>query len=756
MTELFLTLLNMSIAAGWLIIAAVLLRPLLKRSPRAIKCVIWALVGIRLVCPLTLESALSLIPSAETISPDILYSTEPEIHSGISALNSAVNPAVSEVLAPDAAASATPAQVIAFAASVVWLAGMAALLVYAAVSSLRLHRRVKTAVRLRENLYQSENISSPFILGAFRPRVYIPFGLDGRELDCVIAHETAHIRRRDHLWKPLGFLLLTVYWFNPLIWLAYCLLCRDIELACDERVIKNFTAEEKKTYSATLLAFSTPRRMISACPLAFGEIGAGERIKSVLNYKKPALWIILAAGTAVAVLAVCFLTNPKTEPSAEDLTPFGYSYRVTEILYDAPVFSFTYTPQTAPQYRLDESGTLFTSGEITSEEQSLEWRTVGTATETVLDEASFDDCFISADGVSGWRNELTPADLRKDNLASWQIIPRNDGELYCLLMQSDGTLYLACGHRYEDNHDMFRWLFRLEPSDGEAPPEVTSSPIAAVETADVPAVSNAPAALPEGKTLVSVACLYMNPLSSFAPIGGDSGCTYLIEADSFTIKNRAADSSATVTPVKWSWEPFPFSDDEWNELFSPLDGGSLLDGYSEILYQPISEDRFILSTDGELQLVETYSNRNLGRYVWSIYTLVPQERFGSARWNFNPLLSSGYPAFHFDVDLPFDSVTVFTATGELVDGEDRNVRSDSFDIPTGKNGFYWSPFLENGGTLMSAEIQLFASDGSCAATVYISGEPSADDEYVTVYSASLVGKGLKLEQSENGGIIKQQ
>ena len=352
MEAVFIKLLNMSIAASWLILAVVLLRTILNKAPKSIRRILWALVGIRLVLPFSPESFLSLIPSAETVSPNILYAEIPTIHSGISVLNQTVNPIISESLAPNVVANVNPMQVVAYIASVVWIIGMIALMLYSVISYVRLRRRVADAVILRDNFWQSEKVASPFVLGLFRPRIYLPFGMDDESLAYVVAHEKAHIKHRDHWIKPIGFLLLTIYWFNPLIWLAYILLCRDIELACDERVVKQMSADDKKAYSKALLTCSVDRRSIAACPLAFGEVGVKQRIKNVLNYKKPAFWIIIAALASCVVVAVCFLTNPKTgEDPAKvvgeyDISSLGGSfvasenpaYEIGRNAYGMPVF----------------------------------------------------------------------------------------------------------------------------------------------------------------------------------------------------------------------------------------------------------------------------------------------------------------------------------------------------------------------------------------------------------------------------------
>ena len=318
MTDIFLGFLNRSLAAGILILAVVLVRLVFKKAPRWLLCALWALAAVRLVCPVSIESVLSLIPSAEPVQPEIIVSAQPAITSGIPAVDAIVNPPLAAAFTPSPAQSANPLQIWTFLAACVWLAGIAALLLYAAVSALRLRLRVRTAVRLEGKVYQSEFVSSPFILGVIRPRIYLPFGLEAGAQAMVLAHERAHLRRGDQLWKPLGYLILAAYWFNPLCWLAYILFCRDVEAACDEKVVRELGEGCKAAYSRALLACSVPRKLITACPLAFGETGVKSRIKSVLNYKKPTFWLVLAAVLASVAVAVCFLTDPKREDPAQN------------------------------------------------------------------------------------------------------------------------------------------------------------------------------------------------------------------------------------------------------------------------------------------------------------------------------------------------------------------------------------------------------------------------------------------------------
>ena len=319
MNDIFLKIVNMSLSAGWVVLAVLLLRVLFKKAPKWITVLLWGIVAIRLICPFSIESVLSLIPSAETVSPDIMMDPIPSIDTGVPIINEVVNPLIGGSFTPDPGASANPLQIWIPLFAIVWIAGMVGMALYTVVSCLRVKRRICTAIRLRDNIYQSETVVSPFVFGVFNPKIYLPLLMNEQEQAHVIAHEQAHICRKDHWWKPFGFVLLAVHWFNPLLWLGYVLLCRDIELACDEKVVKAFDDEQKADYSQALLSCSVSRRVIAACPIAFGEVGVKDRVKSVLNYKKPAFWIIAVSVVIGAVAAVCFLTNPISSRKTEML-----------------------------------------------------------------------------------------------------------------------------------------------------------------------------------------------------------------------------------------------------------------------------------------------------------------------------------------------------------------------------------------------------------------------------------------------------
>lgn len=322
MADLFNEILNMSINASWLILAVILMRLIFSKAPKWIRGIMWAMVGIKLLIPFSLETALSLLPSAKTIPQEIIHSHNPDNIGGTEILGYIGNNPVSyslsiqngslifnEYCAPDAV-TVNPLLIIMTVSSVLWIIGLAALLIYTVISTLRLKNKISTAVLLRDNIYQSEAVDSPFIFGIIKPKIYIPFTLSQDTLQYVEAHENAHMKRFDHVTKLIGFIILCLHWFNPFVWLAYSLFCKDIELACDEKVIRNMEIEKRKEYATAILDCGISRRRIAAYPLAFGETSIKSRIKNALSYKKPTLWVIIVAVIACIGVGIGFMTNP--------------------------------------------------------------------------------------------------------------------------------------------------------------------------------------------------------------------------------------------------------------------------------------------------------------------------------------------------------------------------------------------------------------------------------------------------------------
>lgn len=330
MGDIFLDFLNISITASWLILAILLFRLIFRKTPKWVICLLWGMVAIRLVCPFSVESVFSVVPSTEfvkttTIVSGGLQNYIPSIDSSLPIVENTINPMLSESFAYDLSDSVAPVQVVTYVAGIIWICGIVVLLLYAVISRIRILLLIREAICLKGNVYECDGVSAPFILGVIKPKIYLPSGVDENNREYIIAHEKAHLARKDYWWKPFGFLLYTVYWFNPICLVAYILLCRDIEIACDEKVIKNLVFEEKKAYSRVLVACGQQRKIVMACPLAFGEVGVKERVKTVLNYKKPAFWLVVTAVAVSLLIAVCFLTNPPGEHPGKEMIPAGNS-----------------------------------------------------------------------------------------------------------------------------------------------------------------------------------------------------------------------------------------------------------------------------------------------------------------------------------------------------------------------------------------------------------------------------------------------
>lgn len=471
MSSLFLTILNRSISAGWVVLAVVLFRLILKKAPRWVNVLLWGMVAVRLVCPITLESMFSLIPSTRTIPEEVISGPSFEVQTGVSAMDNRINDYLDDRYLEGVTVPTNNGNRVMTVLSVIWLVGMVVMIGYTAFSYFRLRRQIDTAVLLRDNIFQSEAVSSPFVLGILRPRIYLPFQIGEQDLEHVVSHEKAHICRKDHWWKPLGFLLLIIHWFHPLLWLAYVLLCRDIELACDEKVIKNLSQEEKAGYTQALLACSVSNgishQRILACPLAFGEVGVKERVTSVLNYKRPGLWMILLAVLACVILAVCFLTNPK-ENLLHAPEPFCHSYRVSEVLYSDPQVSYNYganTPcyQFTSDYGMFETENVLTDGIIVDGWAQRQ----GAFKEFKITYENFEYYFVTDGGSrSDWSK------LRENIDTAWKLDTENHGKtlFFYLIYTKEKEVYLAIGGNIGDEvvtglKTRIGWLFQLERMD---------------------------------------------------------------------------------------------------------------------------------------------------------------------------------------------------------------------------------------------------------------------------------------------------
>ncbi|NBH14434.1 hypothetical protein D3Z36_09655 [Lachnospiraceae bacterium] len=462
MEYIFISILNMSISAGWLILAVMLLRLVLRKIAKNLCCILWALVGIRLICPWLPQTVFSLIPSAWTVRPDIVYQQEPAIYSGIPLLNQVVNPLLLESFAPKESASVNPLQIWLFILLLIWEMGLLLMIIYAAYSYWKLYRKVRESVKWKENIYFCDGIGTPFILGVVRPRIYLPSFIDASQAVYVEAHEKAHLASHDHLWKPLGFVLLSVYWFHPLCWAAYWLFCKDLELGCDERVIREFDVDGRKEYSKALLECSSGRSRIAASPLAFGETNIKERIRNVLNYKKPVLWRTAAASVLCIIAALCFLTNPGKEAQPAPHL-FGYRYLAEDVTYYALIYSDLSVPQASAEYVLTEDYKL-----MKKEKDAHGYEMQGAVSEMTLRNDNF-DCYILENLAGMDTVKKTVSMLREENERAWsvQCAGGAKGAFYDILQQKNGDVYLCYGYNsgLKENDFIIGWIFKMRQTD---------------------------------------------------------------------------------------------------------------------------------------------------------------------------------------------------------------------------------------------------------------------------------------------------
>ncbi|MBQ4039703.1 MAG: M56 family metallopeptidase, partial [Oscillospiraceae bacterium] len=557
-------------------------------------------------------------------------------------------------------------------------------------------------------IYQTEAVSSPFIMGFVKPKIYIPYGLDPSSLEYVLAHEKAHIKRLDHIVKPISFLVLTAHWFNPLVWLSFYLMSRDMEMSCDEKVLVK--GAPSKDYSTTLLSLAVKKRFPSPSPLAFGESGVKGRIKNALKFKKPALWItVIAVIICIAVIFIC-AADPKKETEERDV--FGKVYSTNGLVCIDGMFSYVPEEETMGKYYVDSSGTLHERGWY--EEEG--WREVGTFAEFELTKSNFDSYYS---GAPLWEDEYSASKLRKNNVRAWEFSA--DGNFYYLLEQNNGEVYLVIGHDGEEFPEpLMRWAFLLEPTDAA---EIPHYPLA-------------------GDSYVSYQCLYMNPLSSIATIGGDSGYRYV-----FVIDEELAYCSGFVRIDRKTgnmmsfdysdWGVFPYSEEEWNDMcmLYPVD----ISGYVTKEWMQLNGSCALAMMDSQhLWFVEMRTDKEGNDYIWSIYSLVPEEYMGSAEWDY-----SDGETMKIDFNIPGNMTAVCTQSDISTDGVSFDVGADWSD-----GSLYWSPLNDNGEPVLSAQIH-YSSDTGYAGTLYIVGSFSDEGMHYTVETS---GTGLHIENAEDGTV----
>jgi len=712
MEAAFLRILNMSITASYVILAVVLMRLLLKRAPKKYAYLLWGVVAFRLVCPVSFQSIFSLFSlrpfdmsraqsashaALEYIPGDIAFSSQPRITVGIPAANAFLSDSLP---AATPAYSVNPLQVILTIGTILWCIGMLTMVVYGILSYGKIRHRMATAIRLEGNVYESDRVQSPFILGFFRPNIYIPFGLDEDTKRYVLTHENHHIRRLDHIIKPFAFLLLTVHWFNPLCWLAFFLMGKDMEMSCDEKVLGK---EEniRKAYSTSLLSFASNRRFPSPSPLAFGETGVKSRIKNALSWRQPKVWItVLAAVLCLAVVVAC-AANPRR----------GLGINRTKNPIESAIRSDYRTSSEPDVQRLNNA-----------QLEELTSRLEGIRSAKRSDEYGGFTPFFH---ISAFLSDDT-----------WMQINGYDLE---------GKMVDICHHdkRYVvKDADFAAYLSRI------------------CAGADTAAALDALS----GTGYVSAACLYLNPLSS--SIGGsDTGYRYLIDENYFLMMHRTTGQVQSITCLLGDWRPFPYTEKEWAALFKPEGFHSPdISTYQERLFRPLSDRYTLLRMDGQFWLVEMRENSQMDQYVWSIHLLIPESALAGAAWEYQPHLSSRYPAFPFRFDLGEDVQIYATCQlGQLLDQDNNRIPAGGELELSGNDTLYWSPGMPEAADGTDPDSALMAMGAQIQFRVSAQDVPLYDgtiyltlDETVAVsgggyYIAALSANGLMLQQDIEGG-----
>lgn len=733
--SLFSTLLNMSLTASIVIAAVLALRLLFRKAPRAISYALWAVVLFRLLCPVSLPSAASLFslldaPARETGALTSRIEYVPE---------TLQRPALVPTELPDAPISSDAAPeaeplTLEDALPWIWLAGAAAMVLWALAGLGRLRRKLRTASPLGERVYLADGIATPFVLGLFRPRIYLPSSLEPREREYILLHERLHIRRLDHLFKLLAYGALCLHWFNPLVWVAFLLAGRDMEVCCDEAVIRTLGPDIRADYAASLLTLAVGHPVFGATPLAFGAGDPKGRIRHLARLRRPALWAVLAAILLCAVVAVALLTNPAQKTAAGAWTGAekwldgledGMDWDgQQEISLDAfPGVTFRWTPEQVEAVTEDETISLYTGMPVWS---------------VYFAELSGDGlpelCSTVSMGSGVIDNRVVVYDYAKGVV--YTIVERGEND-YTLSLE-DGVLLVT-------------------KTDYDTGAVVDRGPLVFEDETVMVRWENAPSSFATDLTYVSYQCLYRAAASSALDPGGDSGCLYVAAPDSFTIYDRNSQGTsddvdtaggmavlADIPVDQWSWQPFPYTQAEWAALFP--DGASELAQLpaqaASLYYQPLNDQWFLLQVEGDPWLCEMRDGQ-----LWSMYSLVAASAMGVAQWEYAPALSSRSPFFPLLLDLSFTEGTASCEGGALMVRD----RSETAVSLTSGDGLYWSPLDADGTQADRAVIRFTLSDGAglvYAGTVYLTASGGTDGRQV--YTASLVGTGLHLSANTQG------
>ena len=729
-------LLNMSLTASVAIGLVILLRFALKKAPKVFSYALWGIVLFRLLCPLSIGSTFSVFNLVDTpaedygyissvieyVPADIVHTENPSVVLPVPGVSEVINDALPQ---GQEQLRADPLEGRTFVATVIWMMGVLAMGIYSIVSYLKLRFKLRVAIPLRENIFIADDIKSPFVVGLIRPRIYLPCNLSEKEQEYIILHEKHHTKRLDHVMKALAFIALAIHWFNPLVWVAFILAGKDMEMSCDEAVIRKVGSDVRADYSASLLTLATGRRIIAGTPLAFGEGDTKGRIHNLSKWKKPAVWIVILSVILCVILAVCLMTNPANGMHL---------------------------------YEIDDSRNY---SDLLHERETITLSSFGKETPV----SDMEGLLKALDEVKVGRSAIPSRSEDRDH--SHQII-------------LDGRTYIN-----------FSWDYTRVWIDNRVKPTYTymvTNPLAVSQLfrdfggdntgSEIGSVGE----IIPGTTYVPYQCIYMNPLSSYAAMGGDSGLKYILGGEHLVIVNRgngsimsiasnpegemldngSGDSRAMVEVGDWDWKEFPYTDEEWEALFWP-EGIFVIEDireeYDNILYIRLSSEMFLMNVDGSVWMVTVSNDPKVGTYIWNIYSLVPEDVMGFAQWEYAPMLSSRLPVFRFEFDMEYTSIQANCNAGKLVPWDTPG--STSSTVMTYKEGsaLYWSPANEDGTAVTSAKILFTVMNGDTPVyqgNIYLEGNSGSGGR--RIYNASLVGAGMYLSPNMEyeGAVITER
>ncbi len=732
MTRIFLHVLQMSLTASFVILCVLAVRFLLKKSPKIFSYVLWAVVLFRLICPFAFESGFSIIPeqidnavtgfevehlgeisktSFETkdVATVLLEDSEQKMDKSemteAHQLNANLNfddKVVNEYSTEQSPEKATDFSIWFYVSlfSYIWLLGIVAMLFYSVFSLINLEERLAGAILMRDNIFACDGITSPFVIGVFRPKIYLPSGLPEKELDYIIMHEKFHIRRCDHIIKIFAFASLAIHWFNPLVWLAFIIASNDMEMSCDEAVLGKMGTGIRADYSASLLSLATGRKIISGSPLAFGEGDTKERIKNVLSFKRPKTWLVIASVVICIISLLLCIFNPHREKA--DLSIYGFDKKISQASDTNGLLTIVYYPEASEDEGIIKPMTIH-SNSLIQYFETVEWIACGVPLEVLTSPGSIQ---ISLDGTSvDIYNKQRVAKIKNVENVYYYKTGKNDFDKLLECMLSDNVY-------------------------------------------------------------VSEKCLFMHPLSSFAAMGGDSGVRYIFQKEQITLENRNGAVNIIDGISKNGWEKLPWDASQWSELFvmSGTKPKMTQEFFDTARHRKLNDNYSLINYSGELWLVEFRENPQMGRYIWCVFSLIPEAQKGQALWEYAPYMSSRPPGFSFKFDFPYTEISAVSVDGRLLDFENNGTGYAEGAHLTYAQGhtLCWSPGNINENKQMQAmyasgaEVRFTVNNGEknvAAGCIYI--DKIEDRKGVgDVYQAKIVGTGLKIRQnSETHGAI---